>query len=164
MPSSPGSSAQLRDRVERHEETARALGEHDVGRCAKLGVRRHDAGRVDRDARLGRRDVRRDRRLEEAGIHERVGMARARFGLQQQRVLVRRALGPGDRARRNRLHAGHANAGFPQAPQQRRRRQRLADAGVGAGDKEASPRVDAHRSSLALAKSQLTRFVRNAAT
>ena len=100
-----------------------------------------DARQVDGAARLARCDVRRDRGLEEAGIHERVGMAVARFGLQEERILVRRSFRARDNAGCDRLHAGDADARFAKATQERCRHERLADARIGAGDEKTPPQI-----------------------
>ena len=92
-----GSSAQLRDASSGTRNPPAPSASTTSTPSRRRACASDDARRVDRDAGFGRRDVRRDRGLEQPGVHERVGMAHARLGLELQRVLVRRALGPGDR-------------------------------------------------------------------
>ena len=120
MPSSAGRSAKLRRVVERHEESSRTLGQHDVGARAQRRVRGNDARGVDGDPGFRGREVRGDRGFEQVGIDHGVGVPDARLRLQQQRVLVGRAFRSRDAARGDRLHAGD------RAPDSRSRRSRAA--------------------------------------
>ena len=110
---------------ERHQEAAGALDDHRLGACRELPVTIRDVRQIDFDSSLFRRDMRRDRGVEEIGIHQ-VALRCQIAGCDQGIDVVA--------AGRHRLHADRHPAAFAALVQQGRGDQGLAHAGIGAGD------------------------------
>ena len=115
MPSSPGSSAQLRDASSGTRKPPAPSASTTSAPLAKRGVRRNDARRVDRDAGFGRRDVRRDRGLEKPGIHERVGWRTLDSACSSSASSFAGPSGPGDAPAAIGFMPATASARFAQA-------------------------------------------------
>lgn len=122
-------------RIERDTEPSRPFDYHHVGKLRKPGIGQLELPEIDFDPRIASRDVRRDRRLETIRIDElawRRNIARREYLFD---ILVAQTVRVPLRAGGNRFHAYDTHSARRVGMQQRAGHERLADAGVGAGDK-----------------------------
>ena len=99
-------------------------------------MRVDDAPDIQRDAFARRRDMRRDRLAHHERRADLVRQRDVRGGIELIGVVVVQHAVALDRARRDRLHRGGAQARAREAVQQRGRDERLADFRIGSGDEE----------------------------
>ena len=133
--------ARIRMASKRHAKTARAFHDNAVGYRGELQKGVLHAIQINEYAGLCRGDMRRDRRLEAVRIHELSGRGDIAREPERPHVVVHQPAVLDARAGCNRFHADGTHAQRRTGSQQTTCDERLADAGIGAGDEKAATRA-----------------------